>query len=271
MGIAPKRPLPKLAHTPFKTIIKKRVPLQKYRQKVYLFNDEFTNFYEPQIGLDALQVLEKLGFKVVVLPHKESGRSYLSKGFLKQAKSIANKNIRIFKDHITENTPLIGIEPSAILSFRDEYLRLADDHLAAEKIAKHTLTIEEFLSGQFEKGNIDTHIFTKGEKEIKIHGHCHQKALSNIHHTFIILNIPENYKVSILNTGCCGMAGSFGYEKEHYKVSMKIGEDTLFPKIRPLEKSVEVVAAGMSCRHQIFDGVGRESKHPITILSAALL
>ena len=189
---------------------------------------------------------------------------------LKEAKEICNNNIAIFKDIVTAETPLIGIEPSAILGFRDEYLRLADDKASAKKIAKNSFTFEEFLSQELEKGNIDTSLFTSEEKDIKIHGHCHQKALSGTHATFSILNIPSNYKVSILNTGCCGMAGSFGYEKEHYKVSMQVGEDTLFPKVRNCTSDTEIAAAGTSCRHQIFDGTKRLAKHPITILKEAL-
>ena len=150
-------------------------------------------------------------------------------------------------------------------------MRLADDKSSAEKIAKNTFTFEEFLASEFEKNNINKELFTKQHKVIKIHGHCHQKALSSTHASFSILNIPKNYKVSILNTGCCGMAGSFGYEKEHYVISMQVGEDTLFPKIRNCSVEIEIVAAGTSCRHQIFDGTKRIAKHPISILKEALL
>ena len=108
-------------------------------------------------------------------------------------------------------------------------------------------------------------------KEIKIHTHCYQKALGQPSDTFNVLNLPKNYTVRLLNTGCCGMAGSFGYEKEHYKVSMQVGEDTLFPKVRNLTETVEISASGTSCRHQIKDGTNRNSEHPITILKKALL
>ena len=114
-------------------------------------------------------------------------------------------------------------------------------------------------------------ITTDKKKEIKIHGHCHQKALSSTHATFQILNIPKNYKPTIMSTGCCGMAGSFGYEKEHYEVSMQVGEDTLFPKVRNTSKSTIIAAAGTSCRHQIYDGTKRVAKHPVTILREALV
>ena len=108
------------------------------------------------------------------------------------------------------------------------------------------------------------------EKTIKIHGHCHQKSLSSIEATFAMLNLPKNSSVTIYNSGCCGMAGSFGYEKEHYDISMQMGEDTLFPKIRATDATITIAAAGTSCRHQIFDGTNRKALHPITILKSCL-
>ena len=270
LGVAVERSVPKLANQTLESWFKKHDP-KKSKKIVYLFNDEFTNFYDAEIGIDAVILLEKLGYEVKTVAHDESGRSHISKGFLKEAKEICNNNIAIFKDIITAETPLIGIEPSAILGFRDEYIRLADDKGSAEKIAKNSFTFEEFLSQELEKGNIDRSLFTFETKTLKIHGHCHQKALSGTHASFQVLNIPSNYSVSILNTGCCGMAGSFGYEKEHYKVSMQVGEDTLFPKIRNCSSDTEIAAAGTSCRHQIFDGTKRLAKHPITLLREALL
>ncbi|WP_271405933.1 FAD-binding and (Fe-S)-binding domain-containing protein [Tenacibaculum soleae] len=269
MGVATQRSVPKLAKQPLSVWLKK-YEVKTSNKIVYLFNDEFTNFYDAEIGKDAVIILEKLGYQVKNIEHEESGRSYISKGFLNEAKEICNKNITIFKDVITDKTPLIGIEPSAILTFRDEYIRLADDKSSAEKIAKNVFTIDEFLAFELDKGNINTSLFSTKSKELKIHGHCHQKALSSTHASFSMLNIPKNYKVTIMNTGCCGMAGSFGYEKEHYKVSMQVGEDTLFPKIRNCSNETEIAAAGTSCRHQIFDGTKRIAKHPITILKEAL-
>lgn len=270
MGVATERTVPKLAKQTLNSWYKKRNE-SKTEKVVYLFSDEFTNFYDAEIGKDAIILLEKLGYTPKIIKHPESGRSYISKGFLKEAKSIANENVAIFKNIITNETPLIGIEPSAILTFRDEYIRLADDKESAKNIAINTFTFEEFLDNENKNGNIDTTLFTKSSKTLKIHGHCHQKALSSTHATFSILNIPDNYKVTIMNTGCCGMAGSFGYEKEHYNVSMQVGEDTLFPKVRNCSADTEIVAAGTSCRHQIYDGTKRIAKHPITILSEALI
>jgi len=270
MGISLKRSVPKLTPKTLKSWYKKQTHSSS-KKIIYVFCDEFSNFYDTEIGKDTVIVLKRLGYNPTFIKHPESGRSFISKGFLKEAKDVANKNISIFKDLITNKTPLIGIEPSAILTFRDEYIRLADDVNSAKIIAKNTFTIEEFLKNEFEKGNIKTNQFTTEKKSIKIHGHCHQKALSSTHATFSILNIPENYSPTIMNTGCCGMAGSFGYEKEHYKISMQVGEDTLFPKIRNTSKETEIIASGTSCRHQILDGTNRYAKHPITVLREAII
>ena len=275
MGVSTRRSVPKLAKQTLNKWYKKKAfgktEIKQSQKSIYLFNDEFTNFYDVEIGKDAVFLLEKLGYKVNIINHEESARSYISKGFLKEAKAVCNKNIAIFKNLITDKSPLIGVEPSAILTFRDEYLRLADDKTSAEKIAQHTFTFEEFLAKEIENGNVDKTLFTSEKKTLKIHGHCHQKALSSTNASFQILNLPENYTVTILNTGCCGMAGSFGYEKEHYKVSMQVGEDTLFPKVRNCSSDTEIAAAGTSCRHQIYDGTKRLAKHPITLLKEALI
>lgn len=276
IGIHPKRTIPKAtkSYTSFYNFSKwldEKDYIKNPIKTVYLFVDEFTNYLESELAIDAEILLESLNYKMIPIDHLESGRSYISKGFLKEAKELANQNIEFLKTFISKETPLVGIEPSAILTFRDEYLRLADDQEAAKQIAANTFTIEEFLSKEFKIGNIKSSRFTDRERSLKIHGHCHQKALSSTHASFQILNIPKNYKPTIMNTGCCGMAGSFGYEKEHYEVSMQVGEDTLFPKVRNTDKSTIIAAAGTSCRHQIYDGTKRTAKHPVTILREALL
>ncbi|MDY7395544.1 FAD-linked oxidase C-terminal domain-containing protein [Aureibaculum sp. 2210JD6-5] len=274
MGIAIERSVPKLAKQTLRKWIKKNKsqlkPTLPLKGKLTLFCDEFTNYYDVQIGIDAIKLLTKLGYKINFIDHVESGRSHISKGFLDEAKALANKNIAVFKDNIHKDNPLVGIEPSAILTFRDEYLRLAEDKEAAKSLAFHAYTIEEFLSNEIVAGNINTSQFTRETKEIKIHGHCHQKSLSTISATFNMLNLPENYEVTIINSGCCGMAGSFGYEKEHYELSMQVGEQSLFSKIRKLNPKTEISAAGTSCRHQIFDGTQKVASHPVQILLQAL-
>ena len=272
MGIAAEREVPLLAPQTLRKWIADQLPLQTTfkKGKLYLFVDEFTNYYDVQVGIDSYELLTNLGYQVLIVNHEESGRAFISKGFLEEAKLIAIKNVSTFAPLISDNCPLVGIEPSAILTFRDEYLRLAEDKGAAKQLATNVLTIEEFFKKEFTEGKVSVDQFSEEEKEIKIHGHCHQKALSSIESTFTMLNIPKNTKVTIYNSGCCGMAGSFGYEKEHYQISMQMGEDTLFPKVRSTADTTTIAAAGTSCRHQIYDGTSREAKHPVSILRSFL-
>jgi FAD/FMN-containing dehydrogenase/Fe-S oxidoreductase len=272
MGIAPEREVPLLAKQTFRKWLADQEPLKSTFDKgqLYLFCDEFTNYYDVQVGIDAFELLTALGYKVLVIDHEESGRAFISKGFLEEAKLIAIKNVAIFAPLIHDDCPLVGIEPSAILTFRDEYLRLAENKVAANQLAKNVLTIEEFFKKEITSGNIHAEQFSDEEKQIKIHGHCHQKALSSVEATFTMLNVPSNTTVTIYNSGCCGMAGSFGYEKEHYDISMQMGEDTLFPKVRATNAAVAIAAAGTSCRHQIYDGTSRTAQHPVSILKSCL-
>ncbi len=274
LGIAKNRSLPLISNVSLDEhiqLIDKVNISYNYIKSIYLFNDEFTNYLDAQIGIDAIDLLKALNYEVKFVKHHESGRAFLSKGLLEQAKILANKNIELFKNIISEDTPLIGIEPSAILTFTDEYPKLVDDKNAADRISKNTFLIEEFIHNEIVLGNITSSQFTKESKIIKFHGHCHQKALRNQASSFSILNLPENYTVTLIPSGCCGMAGSFGYEKEHYEISMQIGEQTLFPAIRKASKEVVISANGTSCRHQIKDGTGKLALHPITILKNALL
>ena len=272
LGIAPERNMPQLSRKTLSAYYSKRAKKPGISgRKVYLFNDEFTNYLESEIGIAAIKLLEGLGYEVEIVKHPESGRTFISKGFLEQAKKLANKNVKIFKNVISEDTPLLGIEPSAILTFRDEYLRLADDIGAAKKLSKNTFLIDEFIKKEIMAGNITSDSFTTEKKKIKLHGHCHQKALSNIENSFAMLNLPKNFEVTIIPSGCCGMAGSFGYEKEHYDVSMAIGEQTLFPAVRRASEEIVIAAPGTSCRHQIKDGTGRKALHPVEIMAEALL
>ena len=274
MGVASKREVPLLAPKTFRKWIdnnKSNYKANSFNKgKLYLFCDEFTNYYDVSVGIDAYELLSQLGYQVLIINHEESGRAYLSKGFLEEAKAIANKNVNIFAPIVSHEIPLVGLEPSAILTFRDEYIRLADDKENAEKLAKNVFTIEEFFKNEITSGKITSDQFSDKVKTIKIHGHCHQKSLSSIEATFAMLNLPKNNSVTIYNSGCCGMAGSFGYEKEHYEISMQMGEDTLFPKIRATDAAVAIAAAGTSCRHQIFDGTNRKALHPVTILKDCL-
>ncbi len=269
-GVAEQRSLPLVTKSSLNQLKKRTQNSDKPIKSIYLFVDEFTDYLDAQIAFDTYDLLTALNYKVLFVNHEESGRTFISKGFLEQAKEVATKNIASFKGKITEKTPLVGIEPSAILTFRDEYKRLVDDKDATLKIAENTFLIEEFLATEIKLGNINSSQFTDAKMSLKIHNHCHQKALSNQKVTFDILNLPKNYSPTIITSGCCGMAGSFGYEKEHYDVSMNVGEQTLFPSVRKAPKETLIIANGTSCRHQIKDGTDREALHPVSVLLHAL-
>ena len=270
-GIAPKRSLPTISSKPFSKITQDTVCQNNtFIKEVVLFVDEFSNFLDAPIARDAFYLLKKLNYKVIIIDHLDSARALLSKGFLKEAQSIINNNIAYLNKNISTSTPIIGIEPSAILGFRDEYLRLAKDKKTASAISRQCFIIEEFLASEIELGHIKSSQFSSDKKVIKIHNHCHQKVLSNQKVTFDILNLPLNYKPTIIPSGCCGMAGSFGFEKDTYEVSMQIGELKLFPAIRNTPNDSIIAANGTSCRHQIKDGTQREAFHPISILKNAL-
>ncbi|MET7029072.1 FAD-binding and (Fe-S)-binding domain-containing protein [Sediminicola luteus] len=269
-GVAQERSLPKVSSVDFNKHLqnhKKEAVISK--SKVVLYIDEFTNYLDTELGKDAIEVLVLLGYDVELF-FGESGRTYISKGFLKEAKKLALTNIEKLKVFADRAVPVIGLEPSAILTFRDEYKRFGADAKTVDAIGANSFLIEEFLASEVEKGNLTSANFTKEPRTVKIHNHCHQKALSNQKVTFDILNLPVNYTVSIISSGCCGMAGSFGYEQEHYEVSMQIGELKLFPAVRKSAEDVIIAANGTSCRHQIHDGTNRTALHPITILKGAL-
>ncbi len=274
VGFHPKRSMPHLYSETLEKWYHRQSVYSKFPNgKVVLFCDEFTNYNDVEVGKKTMQLLWKLGYDAQIIRHFESGRSYLSKGMLHQAKELAEKNVAIFAEIISEKVPLIGIEPSAILTFRDEYQDLLSGEWKekAKEIAKNTYTFEEWFAGEIDKKNIKKEAFSLEKKLIKLHGHCHQKALSSLTPSKKCLSFPQNYEVHLIPSGCCGMAGSFGYEEEHYETSMKIGELVLFPTIRKQSKEVLIAAAGTSCRHQIKDGTARESKHPAEILFEALV
>ena len=251
-------------------------------RKVYLFADEFTNHQEAELGLTFAKLLMKLGYSVVIPNHVESGRAAFSKGCLKLAKKYAIKNVQMLSGIITEETPLVGIEPSCILSFRDEYPDIVPAEMrdAAKILSKNCLLFDEFITIEVAAGHITQDAFKSIDAEIYLHGHCHQKSLIGVGKCAEMLGLIPGAKVNVIPSGCCGMAGSYGYEKEHYETSLAIGEMVLFPKIREVEsgklkvessgKQVFVAAPGTSCRQQIYDGTGVKAVHPIEILYSFL-
>ncbi|QJW91459.1 FAD-binding protein [Spirosoma taeanense] len=278
VGFHPERTMPELARTTLRHWAKGRgqgankVVPRPSAPGPLLFCDEFTNYNDVEVGQKAIQLLERLGYSVRIPEHVESGRTYLSKGLVEDARKIAIRNVTLLKDLVTDETPLIGLEPSAILTFRDEYPDLVPTELKADaqRIARNTFLFEEWLASEADAGRIDRSLFTTEARQVKVHGHCHQKALSSMVPVKKVLSLPKNYSVQLIPSGCCGMAGSFGYEAEHYDLSMQIGELVLFPAVRNTTESVIISAAGTSCRHQIKDGTGRKAQHPAEILFDAL-
>lgn len=275
VGIAGQRSIPSL----YKTTLRKwagsnlnTLNPEKPAGKVCLFIDEFTNFNDTSAGISTVILLTKLGYRVIIAKHNESARTYLSKGFLRKARKIARDNIMKLRDTVSRDVPLIGIEPSAILGFRDEYPDLAGDDLKddAARLAGSSFMVDEFLAGEYRAGRIRKDSFSTDKSEILLHAHCQQKAISSSSFTIEMLSIPENYRVREIPSGCCGMAGSFGYEKEHYDLAVSIGEMVLFPEVRAAAEDVIITAPGTSCRHHIKDGTGRKALHPAEVLLKAL-
>lgn len=275
MGVHKDRSMPLMPSTTMKSWFrknKKKLKSQDSKKQIFMFFDEFTNYLDSEIGITAIKLLDRLGYKVMETKHLQSGRSFISKGMVRKAKKIANENIELLHGNISSETPFIGLEPSTLLTLRDEYPDLCDIKLKvkAEKVADACLTIEEFLSREVRRGNIKQSSFTNEAKQLMVHGHCHQKALSSLISLQETLSIPENFNVEVIKSGCCGMAGSFGYEKEHYETSMDIGELVLFPAVRNADSGTVISAPGTSCRHQIKDGTGKIAKHPVEVLFEAL-
>lgn len=275
LGVAPDRSFPLLSRMSLRKWYKKYYKPTSITKKksIYLFCDEFTNFSDTDIGIKTIKLFDQLGYRVHLVDHDESGRAAFSKGLLKKAKKHAEKNVEIFSSLVDENNVLVGIEPSAILGFRDEYPKIVDSSLVdkSKALANHVYLIEEFVASEIKSFNITSDAFDNSKRKLIVHTHCHQKALANQSDVFTALSLPEGHKVSILDTGCCGMAGSFGYEKEHFRLSMNVGELVLFPAVRAMDENSILVAPGTSCRHQIKDGTQRIGLHPVEVLFEALL
>lgn len=277
MGFDLRRDIPEIKTTTLLNWLKRsdffaKQTVNHFVGKVFLFIDEFTNYHDVQIGIKTVALLRRLGYSIETAQHKESGRTYISKGLLRKAQKIADHNVDLFNRLVSEKIPLVGIEPSCILTFRDEYPELVSSALreAAGQLAPNTLTVDEFIVREWKEGRISSSSFTNQPANVVFHGHCQQKALITTQATHEMLSIPVNYIVSELKTGCCGMAGSFGYEKKHYDLSMQIGELALFPQVRATPKETIIAAPGTSCRQHIEHGANRKAKHPVEVLFDAL-
>jgi FAD/FMN-containing dehydrogenase/Fe-S oxidoreductase len=271
LGIAPQRSLPTFARHTFSHWFARRPrhPQAARRGQVVLFHDTFLEYNCPEIGQAATQLLEEAGFDVVLVARKCCGRPAISKGLLERARADARYNIALLLPYAQRGIPVLGIEPSCILTLREDYLDLVPG-AEATLVAQQALTIEEFLYQLHRRGELDV-AFTTAQKRLLLHGHCHQKALVGTTPALAVLRLPPAYEVQEIPSGCCGMAGSFGYEAEHYDISMRIGNQRLFPAVKAADPGVEIVADGISCRQQILHATGRQPRHVVEVLWEAVI
>ena len=233
-----------------------------------LFNDTFNTYNDPHIAIAATEVLEALGYQVLLPGHRCCGRPMISKGLVGPARKAASETVSKLAPFARQSIPIIGLEPSCLLTLKDEYLYLLPGNEDAQIVADNALMFEEFIATLADSGELDG-VFQNTPQSILLHGHCHQKALVGTGPSVKALSAP-GYQVSEIDSGCCGMAGSFGYEKEHVDISLKMAERRLLPAIRDAKSETIVVAAGTSCRHQIEHGADKRAYHPAEVLRDAL-
>lgn len=274
MGVSQKRTLPTFARQPFTTWFKKHSPTPAVQKtdrprQVVLFNDTFNTYNYPHIAIAATEVLEAAGFEVILPGHRCCGRPMMSEGLLDKAKQAARETVERLAPFAKQGIPIVGLEPSCLLSLRDEYLYMLPDHPDVKLVAQVAYTFEEFIAKLADESELHLN-FTDEKRQLLLHGHCHQKALVGTESSKRTLTLPANYSVQEVDSGCCGMAGSFGYEAEHYDISLKMAERRLLPAVRQTSQDTIVVAAGVSCRQQIKHGTGRQALHPAEVLRAAI-
>ena len=269
LGVHAKRQLPAFVRRTFPDWFKSRGVASEGRLgTVVLFNDTFMNYNYPQVGVAAVELLERAGFRVVLANGACCGRPAISKGLLDKAKEMARRNVDSLYAYAENGTPIVGCEPSCLLTLRDEYPDLLKDE-RSRAVAANSYLIDEFLMTLRDRGKLDLE-YSDVEKRVLFHGHCHQKALVGTRHSMAALNLPPGYQVEEINSGCCGMAGSFGYEKEHYQVSMAVGRQHLVPAIEAKDEGWEVAVMGVSCRQQIEHATGRKARHLVEVLRDAV-
>lgn len=267
LGIAPERSLPPFARRTFEHWFTRRHAPAADR-KVALFADTYLNYNYPNIGIAATEVLEAAGFEVILADKRCCGRPMLTGGMISEVKRNAAYNVETLSEYVRDGYEIVGFEPSCVSMLTDDYVDLIDDE-DTRLVADHTHTFESFLARLDGDGTLNLS-FGDLEKTILVHGHCHQKALWGIGPSLKVLNLPPGYSATAIDSACCGMAGSFGYEKEHYDISLKIGDSRLLSVVREASQDVEIAAAGLSCREQIANATGRHARHPAEVLREAL-
>lgn len=270
LGMAHKREMITFARRRFSKWFKSRKKSTENRPEVVLFHDTFVEYHYPQLGRSAVEILEHAGYEVVLVDKKCCGRPMISKGLLDEAKVNALHNVAQLKPYVERGVPVVGVEPSCILTLAEDYRDLIPSP-DTEAVADAVQTMDQFLEGLIAQGKLN---FGEGKQEktteYLFHGHCHQKALVGTSHALAVLKSLPGANVKEIDSGCCGMAGSFGYEKEHYEVSIAIGEQRLFPAVRGAAPDSVVVADGLSCRQQIKHGTSRKALHLVEVVAKML-
>lgn len=260
-GFDRRRSLPRYVREPFyKSFAKRANGKPGTEKRVVLFDDTYINYYEPHIGLSAVELLESCGYEVILARAGCCQRPKISHGLLRDAKKAGEKTLRNLDRYLEQGLQVVVVEPSCASALTDDLPDLVDDARLAERIEQNVFMIDVFLERELQAGRINCEFESTAEK-ILIHGHCHQKSLYGTRSMKSVLGSIPGVTVQEVDSGCCGMAGSFGYEKEHYDISLKIGEDRLFPAVRTRAEGTAVVACGFSCRHQIADGTGTKAVH----------
>ena len=267
-----KRPLPKWRKDFFKDDeLPNSIILNSNKLPVIMFVDTFSRYFEPENIRSAIKVLKAAGYYPFLPSPKVSkkplccGRTYLSNGLIDKAKAEGELILKTFLPYLKDGIPVVGLEPSCILSFRDELPALINDP-NINLLKNNSFTFEELLSKQCDKLN-----FKKMNKKVLLHGHCHQKAFDAVKPIESVLGMIEGLKVETIDTSCCGMAGSFGYNKNTYDISLKMAKERLFPAIMKTKEDITVIADGTSCRCQIKDGINRESVHVARFLDKNII
>ncbi|MCK4800837.1 MAG: 4Fe-4S dicluster domain-containing protein, partial [Anaerolineales bacterium] len=271
-GIHPDRQMPPFAGQTFTTWFRKRPhpELSPHARQVVFFHDTYLEYNYPQIGKAVVKIFEKAGADLIVLRDKvDSGRPAFSKGMLDKAKTLAERNLQLLAAYVEQGIPVVGCEPSDIVMLTKEYRDLVPGPLS-NLIAKSTMLVEEYLLREIEAGNFKF-IFDEQPRRVLFHGHCQHKANFGTEDTLKLLDLIPNCSVEEVDAGCCGMAGAFGYEREHYQLSLEIAELSLAPKVREASSDTVICASGTSCREQILHTADRNAIHPLELFANALV
>ena len=264
-GIDRRRPLPVFARQSLGAWFRSRAPLSAGRRgEIAFLADSFSSYTEPEIGRASIELLERAGWRVRLVDNVCCGRSLISKGLLQEAKRAHETLLTSLAPLAESGMPIVGVEPSCIFTLKDELVNLARGDARAAAVARQARLADDLIADAIDEGSLA--FSTSGSQTVLFHGHCHQKAASALGSTVRLLQKIPGAQVNVLDAGCCGMAGSFGFEKEHYDLSMQIGEMRLFPAVRNAAPGAFIAATGVSCRQQILHGTGRRAEHPVVLL-----